>query len=70
MTSAIFKPTSQIISAMNRVYGHMTLAVITSMMVSLLVSSSPALMTFFFVGRRGEYSNEWFREFLKKRSLK
>ena len=50
MTSAIFKPTSQIISAMNRVYGHMTLAVITSMMVSLLVSSSPALMTFFFTG--------------------
>ena len=50
MTTAIYKSTSQIISAMNRVYGHMALAVITSMIVSFLVSSSPALMTFFFTG--------------------
>jgi uncharacterized protein len=50
MTTAIYKTTSQIISAMNRVYGHMALAVITSMIVSFLVSSSPALMTFFFTG--------------------
>lgn len=51
MTTAIIsKSTSQIISAMNRVYGHMALAVITSMLVSFLISSSPALMTFFFTG--------------------
>ena len=50
MTTGIFKTTSQIITAMNRVYGHMALAVITSMIVSFLVSSSPALMTFFFTG--------------------
>ena len=50
MTTAIYKSTSQIISAMNRVYGHMALAVITSMIVSFLVSSSPALMGFFFTG--------------------
>lgn len=41
---------SEINSAMTRVYGHMTLAVLTSMIVSLIVSSSPALMQFFFTG--------------------
>jgi FtsH-binding integral membrane protein len=35
---------------MGRVYGHMALAVLTSMIVSFLVSTSPALMTFFFTG--------------------
>jgi FtsH-binding integral membrane protein len=50
MTTAIYKSTSEIISAMNRVYGHMALAVITSMLVSFLVSSSPLLMAFFFTG--------------------
>jgi FtsH-binding integral membrane protein len=50
MTTAIYKTTSQIITAMNRVYGHMALAVITSMIVSFLVSSSPSLMEFFFTG--------------------
>jgi FtsH-binding integral membrane protein len=50
MTTAIYKSTSQIITAMNRVYGHMALAVITSMIVSFLVSSSPSLMGFFFTG--------------------
>lgn len=50
MTTAIYKTTSQIITAMNRVYGHMALAVITSMIVSFLVSSSPALMGFLFTG--------------------
>ena len=41
---------SEINSAMTRVYGHMSLAVLTSMIVSLAVSSSPALMAFFFTG--------------------
>lgn len=50
MTTGIYKTTSQIITAMNRVYGHMALAVITSMIVSFLVSSSPALMGFLFTG--------------------
>jgi FtsH-binding integral membrane protein len=35
---------------MNRVYINMALAVLTSMVVSGLVSSSPALMAFFFTG--------------------
>lgn len=41
---------SEINSAMTRVYGHMSLAVLTSMIVSFAVSSSPALMAFFFTG--------------------
>lgn len=35
---------------MTRVYAHMSLAVLTSMIVSFAVSSSPALMSFFFTG--------------------
>jgi FtsH-binding integral membrane protein len=35
---------------MARVYGHMGLAVITSMIVSFLVGNSPALLEFFFTG--------------------
>ena len=50
MSTLTWKSTSEVISAMNRVYGHMSLAVITSMIVSFLVSSSPALMAFFFTG--------------------
>lgn len=50
MNTAVWKTTDEVISAMNRVYGHMSLAVITSMVVSWLVSSSPALMQFFFTG--------------------
>ena len=50
MNTAVWKSTDEVISAMNRVYGHMSLAVITSMVVSWLVSSSPALMQFFFTG--------------------
>jgi FtsH-binding integral membrane protein len=48
--TSTFKSTSEIVSAMNRVYLNMALAVLTSMVVSGLVSSSPALMTFFFTG--------------------
>jgi FtsH-binding integral membrane protein len=48
--TSTFKSTSEIVSAMNRVYLNMALAVLTSMVVSGLVSSSPALMAFFFTG--------------------
>ena len=50
MNTTTWKTTDELITAMNRVYGHMSLAVITSMIVSWLVSSSPALMQFFFTG--------------------
>jgi FtsH-binding integral membrane protein len=50
MNTTTWKTTDELITAMNRVYGHMSLAVITSMVVSWLVSSSPALMQFFFTG--------------------
>jgi FtsH-binding integral membrane protein len=46
----IYRNATQINEAMGRVYGHMGLAVLTSMIVSLLISSSPALMQFFFTG--------------------
>ncbi len=36
--------------AMGRVYGHMMLAVITSMLVSMFVGMSPELVQFFFTG--------------------
>lgn len=45
-----YRSAAEINSAMGRVYAHMGLAVLTSMVVSLLVSSSPALMTFLFTG--------------------
>jgi uncharacterized protein len=50
MSTLAWKSTGEIVNAMNRVYGHMALAVVTSMVVSFLVSSSPALMAFFFTG--------------------
>jgi FtsH-binding integral membrane protein len=45
-----WRSAEQINSAMARVYGHMSLAVITSMIVSYLVGTSPALLAFFFTG--------------------
>jgi FtsH-binding integral membrane protein len=48
--TATYRSATEINSAMGRVYGHMALAVITSMIVSFLISSSPALMAFFFTG--------------------
>jgi FtsH-binding integral membrane protein len=50
MLSTTYKTAEQINTAMSRVYGHMGLAVITSMIVSFLVGTSPLLMTFFFTG--------------------
>lgn len=48
--ATVYRSASQINSAMARVYGHMGLAVLTSMVVSMLVASSPSLMAFLFTG--------------------
>jgi FtsH-binding integral membrane protein len=45
-----YRSPSEINSAMGRVYGHMSLAVIVSMFVSYFVGSSPELLQFFFTG--------------------
>lgn len=50
MLSTTYKSAVEINSAMSRVYGHMGLAVVTSMIVSFLIGTSPALMAFFFTG--------------------
>ncbi len=49
-TSIYYRSATEINSAMGRVYGHMGLAVITSMIVSFIVGNSPSLMAFFFTG--------------------
>ena len=48
--SGTYRSASEINSAMGRVYGHMSLAVIVSMFVSYFVGSSPELLAFFFTG--------------------
>lgn len=50
MNTAVWKSTDEVISAMNRVYGHMSVAVLISMFVSYFVGSSPELLQFFFTG--------------------
>jgi len=45
-----YRSAEEINTAMGRVYGHMSLAVIVSMLVSYLVGSSPELLQFFFTG--------------------
>ena len=45
-----YRSASEINSAMSRVYGHMSLAVIVSMIVSYFVGTSPELLAFFFTG--------------------
>ena len=45
-----YRSASEINSAMARVYGHMSLAVIVSMLVSYFVGTSPELLQFFFTG--------------------
>lgn len=45
-----YRAAAEINSAMGRVYGHMSLAVITSMIISWFVGSSPELLQFFFTG--------------------
>ena len=50
MTTAVYRTADAINSAMLRVYNHMALAIATSGIVSLAVSSSPELMKFLFTG--------------------
>ena len=45
-----FRSAEEINSAMGRVYGHMSLAVMVSMFVSYFVGTSPELLQFFFSG--------------------
>ena len=45
-----YRSASEINSAMGRVYGHMSLAVIVSMIVSYFIGTSPELLQFFFTG--------------------
>jgi hypothetical protein len=48
--SLAYRSATEINSAMGRVYGHMSLAVIVSMLVSYFVGTSPELLAFFFTG--------------------
>ena len=45
-----YRSAEELNSAMGRVYGHMSLAVVVSMIVSYLVGTSPELLQFFFTG--------------------
>ena len=45
-----YRSAAEINSAMGRVYGHMSLAVATSMIVSYFVGTTPELLAFFFTG--------------------
>jgi FtsH-binding integral membrane protein len=45
-----YRSAGEINSAMGRVYGHMSIAVIVSMLVSYFVGTSPELLQFFFTG--------------------
>lgn len=50
MSAVTFRTAGEVNEAMGRVYGNMGLAVLTSMVVSFFISTSPALMSFFFTG--------------------
>ena len=45
-----YRSAEEVNSAMGRVYGHMSIAVLVSMVVSYLVGTSPELLQFFFTG--------------------
>ena len=45
-----YRSAAVINEAMGRVYGHMSLAVLTSMIISYFVGTTPALLEFFFTG--------------------
>ena len=45
-----YRSAEDVNSAMGRVYGHMSVAVLVSMLVSYFVGSSPELLAFFFTG--------------------
>lgn len=49
-STRIYRSASMINEAMGRVYANMGFAVLTSMIVSYIVGSSPALLEFFFTG--------------------
>ena len=49
-TAPSYRSAEEINSAMGRVYGHMSLAVLVSMIVSYFVGTSPELLQFFFTG--------------------
>jgi FtsH-binding integral membrane protein len=48
--SVSYRSAAEVNSAMGRVYGHMSLAVLVSMIVSYFVGTSPELLQFFFTG--------------------
>ncbi len=48
--TSTYRSPAEINTAMGRVYGHMGLTVITSMIVSFIVGNSAALLEFFFTG--------------------
>lgn len=48
MENVLYRSAEQLNSAMGRVYGHMSLAVLTSMIVSYFVGTSPELVALFF----------------------
>jgi len=50
MYNVTYKTADGVIDAMNKVYGHMALAVLTSMLVSLFIASNQTLMAFIFTG--------------------
>jgi FtsH-binding integral membrane protein len=50
MEYAVYRNASEVNSAMGRVYGHMSIAIIISMLVSYFVGSSMELLLFFFTG--------------------
>ncbi len=50
ITDVTYKTAEQINTAMGRVYGYMGLAVVVSMLVSMIVGSDPELVKFFFTG--------------------
>ena len=50
MEYAVYRSATEINSAMGRVYGNMSIAIIISMIVSYFVGSSPELLQFFFTG--------------------
>ena len=45
-----YRPAEEINSAMGRVYAHMSMAVVVSMLVSYFVGTTPELLQFFFTG--------------------
>ena len=50
MNTLVYRSAARINEAMGRVYAHMSLAVVTSMIVSYLVGTSPELSKFLFTG--------------------